>query len=287
MKWYSIVSRADKAEIWIYEYIGEDFWTGGGVTAKNFQKELSEIKASQIDLHINSPGGSVFDGITIYNLLKQHPATITTFIDGLAASISSVIALAGDTVTMAENALFMIHNPSGMAMGTAADMRSLADVLDKIAGTMVTTYAGKTGKPESDIEAMMEAETWMTAEEAKEMGFIDEIGEEMDLATCAKFLPAMKKMQFKHLPEAFNAYRSLPDIRGLEKALRDAGCSSREAKRILAGGYSGGQRATDPPADHPRVDEPQPDAEPQRSNDNSIRELLRRSFMIPRRQTTN
>ena len=167
MKWFNIVNKADKAEIWIYEYIGEDFWTGGGVTAKKFQKELSEIKASQIDLHINSPGGEVFDGITIYNLLKQHPAKITSFIDGLAASIASVIALAGDKVIMAANALYMVHNPTGMAIGSANDMRSLADVLDKIAGTMITTYSSKTGKPEPDIKAMLEAETWMTAEEAK------------------------------------------------------------------------------------------------------------------------
>ena len=84
------------------------------------------MKASQIDLHINSPGGSVFDGLTIYNLLKQHPATVTTYIDGLAASIASVIALAGDRVIMADNALFMIHQPSGAVVGTASDMRDLS-----------------------------------------------------------------------------------------------------------------------------------------------------------------
>jgi len=113
MKWFKIENKADKAEIWIYEEIGEDPWTGGGVTAKSFQKELSEIKASQIDLHINSIGGLVFEGIAIHNLLKQHPANVTTYIDGIAASISSVIALAGDKVIMAENGLFMIHNVSG------------------------------------------------------------------------------------------------------------------------------------------------------------------------------
>jgi len=119
MKWYKIEAKADKAEIWIYEYIGEDFWTGGGVTAKSFQKYLAAVKASQIDLHINSPGGDVFDGITIYNLLKQHPATVTTYIYGLAASIASVIALAGDRIVMAENALYMVHNPWGVSMGDA------------------------------------------------------------------------------------------------------------------------------------------------------------------------
>src|SRR5574340_334392 len=125
MKWFEIKNKAEKAEVWIYEMIGKDFWTGEGLTAKDFQKELSEIKASQIDLHINSPGGDVFDGVTIHNLLKQHPAKVTTYIDGLAASIASVIALAGDKVIMAENALYMMHNPTGMGMGTAEEMRSM------------------------------------------------------------------------------------------------------------------------------------------------------------------
>lgn len=238
MKWYEIRAKADKAEIWIYEMIGEDFWTGGGITAKNFQKELSEIKVSQIDLHINSPGGAVFDGISIYNLIKQHPANVTTYIDGLAASIASVIALAGDKIIMAANALFMVHNPTGMVMGTATDMRSLADVLDKIAGTMVGTYVGKTGKPEEDIRAMLDAETWMTADEAKEYGFIDEISEEMDMAACVKFVPAMAKAGFKHIPQSINGKKATPSPKDIERILRDAGCSRKVARSILAKGYS-------------------------------------------------
>ena len=238
MRWYEIKSKADKAEIWIYEMIGEDFWTGGGITAKNFQKELSDIKASQIDLHINSPGGAVFDGISIYNLIKQHPANVTTYIDGLAASIASVIALAGDKIIMAANALFMVHNPTGMVMGTATDMRSLADVLDKIAGTMVGTYVGKTGKPEDDIRAMLDAETWMTADEAKENGFIDEISEEMDMAACVKFVPTMAKAGFKHIPQSINGKKATPSPKDIERILRDAGCSRKAARSILAKGYS-------------------------------------------------
>ena len=235
MKWYEIKNKAERAEIWIYEYIGEDFWTGGGVTAKNFQKELSEIKASQIDLHINSPGGEVFDGIAIYNLLKQHPAKVTTYIDGLAASIASVIALAGSPIIMAENALYMVHNPSGMAIGTANDMRSLADVLDKVASTMIGTYTAKTGKTEADIKSLLDAETWMTADEAKEAGFIDEIGAEMDLAACAKFAPVMAKAGFKKIPKSIG--REMPSEREIEHILRDAGCTVKEAKAILSKGY--------------------------------------------------
>lgn len=235
--WFEIKNKADKAEIWIYEEIGEDFWTGGGITAKNFQKELSAITASQIDLHINSPGGSVFDGITIYNLLRQHQAEITTYIDGIAASIASVVALAGNRVIMAENALFMIHNPYGMVMGGAADMRSMADVLDKIRGTMTVVYSGKSGKPDDEINAMLDAETWMTADEAMEAGFIDGIGIEMDMAACAKFIPTMSKAGFKHVPDQIRAIKKDINERDLEKALRDAGCSRTLAKEILAQGF--------------------------------------------------
>ena len=223
MSWYKIENKADRAEIWIYEEIGEDFWTGGGVTSKNFQKELSAIKASQIDLHINSPGGAVFDGVAIYNLIKQHPANVTTYIDGIAASIASVIALAGDKVVMAANALYMMHNPSGMVMGTAADMRSLADVLDKIRGTMGGVYAAKSGQADSVISSMLDAETWMTADEAKELGFVDEIADEMDLAACAKFVPIMAKAGFKHIPNSINASTAVPTVKDAEKGLRDAG----------------------------------------------------------------
>ncbi len=262
MKWYEIKAKADKAEIWIYEMIGEDFWTGGGITAKNFQKELSEIKASQIDLHINSPGGVVFDGITIYNLIKQHPANVTTYIDGLAASIASVIALAGDKVIMAANALYMIHNPTGLAMGTARDMRDLADVLDKIAGTMVGTYVSKTEKSEEDIREMLDAETWMTAEEAKEHGFIDEIAEEMDMAACAKFVPAMAKAGFKHIPKNFSAKKELPSKREIERGLVDAlGLTQKQAKAILAEGYKADYRDDD------AADVPDPSGQTQRDVD--------------------
>ncbi len=248
MDWYKIENKADKAEIWIYESIGEDFWSDGGVTAKKFQKELAEIKAKQIDLHINSPGGAVFDGIAIYNLLKQHAAEITVYIDGLAASIASVIAMSGDRVIMAGNALFMIHNPSGIVFGTAEDMRKTADVLDKVRSTMTGVYAGKTGKPEDEINGLLDAESWFTADEALAAGFVDEIADEMDLAACAKFIPVMAKAGFKHVPKQINAVRNPPTAKDAEKSLRDVGFTHKQAKVILAEGFKGYQRDVDPPA---------------------------------------
>lgn len=200
-KFYSIKAQAetDKAEIFIYEQIGEDWWTGEGVTAKNFCKEVAALKVNQIDLHINSPGGSVFDGQAIYNALKRHPANVTTYIDGIAASIASVIALAGDTVVMAPNALYMIHNPWGLAQGSADEMRKYADLLDKVRDTIVTVYREKCGLSDEEIIAAMDAETWMSAEEAQAFGFVDQIGDELKLAALTGF--DFKAMGFKGAPQ--------------------------------------------------------------------------------------
>lgn len=261
-KWFEIINKADKAEIWIYEQIGEDFWSGGGVTAKGFQKELAGIKAGQIDLHINSPGGEVFDGITIYNLIKQHPANVTTYIDGIAASIASVIALAGDKVIMAENALYMMHNPYGSCCGNADELRQMADVLDKVSGSISMAYSGKTGKPDDEIKALMDAETWLSADEAQEMGFCDEIAEQMDMAACAKFVPLMVKAKFKHIPENLAGDKIAPDNeRDLECVLRDAGYTRKMAKSIIACGFKGVLRDAEPPPDSTDTTEIQRDVE--------------------------
>jgi ATP-dependent Clp endopeptidase proteolytic subunit ClpP len=245
--WFKIENKADKSEIWIYEQIGEDFWSGGGVTSKSFQKELSEIKAKQIDLHINSPGGEVFDGITIYNLIKAHPANVTTYIDGLAASIASLIALSGNQITMADNALFMIHNPWGMTMGDADDMRRMADSLDKVGGSIAMAYQFKTGMDEDKIASLMSAETWMTAAEAKDYGFVDEITGEMNLANCARFVPVMAAAKFKNIPEDLQALKRQPTATDLERILRDAGCTHRQAKVILSKGIKEAFRDVEPP----------------------------------------
>jgi ATP-dependent Clp endopeptidase proteolytic subunit ClpP len=279
-KWYKIEAKADKAEIWIYEAIGEDIWTGGGVTAKKFQKELAEIKASQIDLHINSPGGSVFDGVTIYNLIKQHPANVTTYIDGIAASIASVVALAGNTVTMAENAIYMIHNPFGGVMGNASDMRKFADVLDKIGGTMVSTYAEKTGKPDDEIRALMDEETWMTADEAMEFGFVDNISGALDMAACSKFVPVMSAAGFKNIPNDVFGGKHQPDERQIERALRDAGCTVKMAKTILANGfpdYRDGDQDEPEPALPPGI---MRDADPPAQIVDRVARLMTRAEML-------
>jgi len=194
-QWYQIKNKKDNsAEIHIYERIGEDFW-GEGVSAKKFIKDLNALDIKNIDLHINSPGGSVFEGNAIYNALVAHKATIKVKIDGIAASIASVIAMSGETIEMPENAMMMIHDPSGMVMGTAEDMLKMAEALEKVKSGIVTTYNSKSGKDRDELADMMKDETWLTAAEAVEHGLADQITERV--AMQANF-DALSK--FKNVP---------------------------------------------------------------------------------------
>lgn len=170
-------ATGDEAEILLYEEIG--YW---GVTAKAFAAQLKAITAPSIVLRINSPGGDVFDGYAMYNALLAHPATITTKVDGLAASAASYVALAGDTVEMGETSLMMIHCAWGFSIGNADDMRNYASTLDKIDNQIAAVYAKKTGKGADEILALMQAETWLDPTEAKDLGLIDAIGGASDAA---------------------------------------------------------------------------------------------------------
>ena len=176
--WYTIRARTSGTEVLIYDEIG-----AYGVTAKGFLAELGALpEDAAIDLRLNSPGGSVFDAVAIYNALKRHAGEITVWIDGIAASAASYIAMAGDAIVMPENAFLMIHDPSGLVMGTAEDMRSTAEALDKVKGSLIQGYAGKSGKPDDEIAALMAAETWLDAKDALDLGFIDRIAEPVKLA---------------------------------------------------------------------------------------------------------
>lgn len=165
-------ANADSADLYIYETIGSDWW-GNGVTAAGVADELKSLKDSvqTINCHVNSPGGDVFDGVAIYNQLAQHKATVNMFVDGLAASAASVIACAGDTIQIAENAMIMIHNPWAVVLGEAKDMRKMADTMDKIKETLVLTYQKRSGQMASDISRWMDEETWLTGQEAVDKGF--------------------------------------------------------------------------------------------------------------------
>lgn len=174
---YTIRGAEDgTAEVFIYGDIGDSWW-GESVTAKSVADQLAAIDATQITVRINSYGGSVSDGLAIYNALRRHKATIDVVIDGVAVSIASLIAMAGDTVSMGENALFMVHAPWGGAVGNAKEMRQYADLLDKFAASMSTSYARKTGKDSSEILTLLTdgEDHWYSAEEAIAFGFVDTI----------------------------------------------------------------------------------------------------------------
>jgi len=168
-------AEGSTAEVLIYDTIGADFWNES-VTAKTFAKQVSDLKeVKEINVRINSPGGSVFDATAIYNTLKNHPANITVTIEGMALSAASLVAMAGDKISMAKNAFMMIHAPYTYTEGDAAAMRRSAELLDKIQSQLVEAYADRTGQSQEKISEMLNAETWLTAAEAVELGFADEI----------------------------------------------------------------------------------------------------------------
>jgi ATP-dependent protease ClpP protease subunit len=240
MKPASIVASVtgDEAEIVLYDEIGGWF----GVTAEQFRQELDSISAKTIHLRINSPGGSVFEALAMYNALKEHQARVVSHVDGLAASAATVVALGADEVHMAANAFFMIHEPWVLSMGNSEQLRKDADLLDKITGSIVGMYQLKTQASDDEVREWMEAETWFTADEAKAAGFADLIdnGEEEDLAAEAAALFDLSI--YSKVPDALQARGSEstePTTRELEKALRDAGLSRSAAARMVAAGREG------------------------------------------------
>jgi len=178
-KWFNIQGKATDAvaEVYIFDEIG-----AYGITAQDFISEMKEYKDTPVNLRINCIGGDVFDGMAMYNILKKREAKTTAYIEGIAASMGSVIALAADEVIMAENSLFMIHNAWGGAMGEAEDMRKTASILEKISGEIANIYERKTRLSLNRIVEMMDKETWLNAAEAYELGFIDLISDSIKVA---------------------------------------------------------------------------------------------------------
>lgn len=204
-------ARGSRGEIWLYDQVGQSFW-GDGISAKSFQKELGNLgKVSTITLHVNSPGGDVFDGFAIYNQLKQHPARIEVSIDGIAASIASIISMAGDQISIAKNGMMMIHNPHGMAIGGADEMERVAALLKQVKGNLVQTYVDRTGAETDQISNWMDDETWMTAETALQYGFVDHVTGEQPVTACIYDLS-----KFKNVPGSLR--QAMLDARGATPA---------------------------------------------------------------------
>lgn len=172
--WYTITAKADEdAEVCIYNEIG-----GWGITAEAFKNELGKIKAKNITLHINSPGGECFEAFAIFNALRDHPARIVAHVDGLAASAASIIMLAGDEIRIAANGFVMIHEARGGVWGDSEDMKRYAGLLDKLNKSLAKSYAKKTGQTSDEMATAMKNETWYDAQEAVDAGLVDFINEE-------------------------------------------------------------------------------------------------------------
>ncbi|MEN6568053.1 MAG: head maturation protease, ClpP-related [Veillonellales bacterium] len=204
----------EKAELQLYGPISNESWWGDEITPKQFSDDLKALGAiSSLDVRINSGGGDVFAGVAIYNMLKSHPAQVNVHIDGLAASIASVIAMAGDTINMPAGSMMMIHNPASGIMGyyEAGDLRKIADTLDTIKDSIMDVYAAKCGKNKDEIAAIMDEETWYTAPTAVENGFATDCDDSVSYAARLDKNCLILNGQsfditaFKHMPKFANA----------------------------------------------------------------------------------
>lgn len=214
---------AVEAEIILYAGIGQDFWGDGSmISAKNFSDELKKISDSvtTLNLRINSPGGDVFDGITIYNRIvawkkETKGRKVNVFIDGLAASIASIIALAGDEIQIGEGALYMIHLPWTFAYGNRMELDNTVNRLMDVEEQMLGIYAKRSKLDRAEIRAMLEAETWLDADESIEKGFVDSKAED----TVAIAASAVRSRWIARKPEKFFSDREATQAKIIE--LRD------------------------------------------------------------------
>ena len=197
MAYRYVQNKASAAEIFLYDDIGDGWF--GGVSSKQFASDLRSFgDVKDITVRIDSAGGNVFVGHVMYNLLREHDATITVKIDGMAASIASVIAMAGDDIEISENAVMMVHNPWGVAIGESEDIRKEADRLVAIRSSIVSAYVGRTKQEEAKISEFMNAETWLSADQAVELGFADRLNQETLLAASAA---DWRRYRYQNVPE--------------------------------------------------------------------------------------
>jgi ATP-dependent Clp protease protease subunit len=215
-------------ELLVYEDIGEDWWSGSGVTAKTIKQEIDAAGAfTKIAVRINSPGGDAFEGVAIFNLLRAQAKPIAVFVDGIAASAASVVAMAGDTRVMGSGAMLMIHNAWSQCVGYADDMRKMADVLDKVSTSVAETYIKRGGLTADKAKELMDAESWLSAADALALGLATGVAEPepqdanaLALARSFKGLSRLKKV-----PEILRADDGDPDDAATDCSCNCIGCA--------------------------------------------------------------
>lgn len=208
------LSNEDRT-ISVYDVIGQDYWTGEGVTAKRIAAALRSMGAGPVVVNVNSPGGDMFEGLAIYNLLREHDGEVTVKVLGLAASAASVIAMAGDTVQIARAGFLMIHNAWVMAIGNRNDLRDVADTLEPFDAAMADIYSARTGMDGSAVAKLMDKETWIGGASAVDQGFADELlaSDQLDRDSSTSKASATRR---------------------LEAALRASGLPKSEAMRLIS-----------------------------------------------------
>jgi len=218
--WEVKAAANDVGELYIYGDIVSHKWDDTDVTVKDFAEDLKALgDLKTLNIYLNSLGGSVFQGQAIYSILKRHSAHKNVYIDGIAASIASVIAMAGDTILMPKNAMVMIHNPWTFVMGNSADLRKEADALDKIRESMIVAYMDKIQDKTSEeqLAELLDAETWLSAQDCFDRGFCDEILDAKEIA--ASCLDSEMLSNYKNTPDS---------IKNLQKGVD---CLSDDGKR--------------------------------------------------------
>ena len=233
--WYKFQNKAagddtstDTTEIFIYDEIGGWF----GMTAVDFVAELKKVETAKIDLHLNSPGGEVFDGVAIYNALVNHKAEVTVMVDGLAASAASFIAQAGDKVIMQKASTMMIHDASGLAWGNAKDMVDTANILNKISDNIASIYADRTGGTQEEWRALMQEEVWYTAKEADDAGLADSV------TTKSVAAPATNKINLAVFNFAHTSREDAPSPAEIQRKV-----NSNMGKRTVTNDTTGSEGA--------------------------------------------
>ncbi|NYT25388.1 Clp protease ClpP [Alcaligenaceae bacterium] len=204
----------DERSIGIYDVIGYDWWTGEGVTAKRVAAALRSMGPGPVTVNINSPGGDMFEGLAIYNILREHDGEVTVKVLGLAASAASVIAMAGDTVQIARAGFLMIHNCWVMAVGNRHDLREIADTMEPFDAAMADIYSVRSGISVEDVQKLMDGETWINGSAAVEQGFADEL---------------LASDQVKQ-----GEQKNASAVRRLEAALRASGMPKSEAMKLIS-----------------------------------------------------
>jgi len=217
-KKFEIIAKNNRAEIYIYDIIGES-WLGG-INGEQVVKEIAALKnINEINLRINSDGGDVLEAVAIFNALKRHQARVIVDIDVLAASSASFLAMVGDEINIADNAYIMVHKPFMLAMGTAEGFRQIADRMDNVEkNSIVAAYKTKTGLSDDVLNGLMDTPdnngTWLNAEESKRLGFVDNITEAMKIAAC------IHNELFNYIPEGLR--NAGDNVKNLDRARRIA-----------------------------------------------------------------